>query len=252
MMEDQKNDTFIEKLHATRERYAGSFTVHGLSHIAVGNIFERIFWILCILLAMVGTVVMTNELFKGYFNNEVVTNIQIVPNTHMKLPAIYICSSSALKNLRSYANCSSTRSKSYDSKTCPSLKKECPEFCADQKCTINMLPVICPQQLYGQCIAVNENGKITQTYAQGSISYILPIKASELPVMVYVKQPQIKSTVISLLYNERITEIKRSGKYDVVVKKTTLKRRSPPYSKCIVEGSNEAEGKNMYLGEYSM
>ena len=187
-------NNIVKKLNETRSRYEGSFTVHGINHINSGTVLEKVLWILCVLGALVGSVFMTYGLFDSYLKKDVDTKISIKENIRTRLPTIYICSGGALSYLDSYIDCSSTVSKSYDEFHCQIMNKTCPKFCDGGRCSnlaehLRLVPT-CPPELYGQCVALNAEGDVTQSVLFPSDSYIPETRNKEnFPYEMYIRPP---------------------------------------------------------------
>ena len=250
-------NNIVKKLNETRSRYEGSFTVHGINHINSGTVLEKVLWILCVLGALVGSVFMTYGLFDSYLKKDVDTKISIKENIRTRLPTIYICSGGALSYLDSYIDCSSTVSKSYDEFHCQIMNKTCPKFCDGGRCSnlaehLRLVPT-CPPELYGQCVALNAEGDVTQSVLFPSDSYIPETRNKEnFPYEMYIRPPGETDPLMSLLSHNFYSYFNGPGEYEIVIEKTTIQRQPAPYSSCIEANSDEAASKSMFIGPYTV
>ena len=306
-MDDMVEDrSFTKKLKEIRDRYAESFTVHGMNHIVAGNIPEKLVWIVLLLGALSGTVLITHELFGSYLNNEVSTKINIKQQLQMKLPTIYICASKSISNFQQIIDCSSSSSQSFDFFKCSDLSQECPEFCDYRNCLgkenknededreenknededgdqhknkdedgeehknhdndeenkpkkedkaeeENESKGSCPSELHGQCIVLNANGNVVQSYTNPSFFYRITNSTNYFPLEIYVVPPGERRSSISLVFDQQHHLITRKGKYNIYMEKKIVKRLPPPYTKCIQDAfGDEAKNMNMFVGPYNV
>ena len=298
-MDDVVEDKyFTKKLKEMRHRYAESFTIHGMNHIVAGNIPEKIVWIIILLGAFAGTVLITQELFRSYLNNEVSTKINIEQKLQMKLPTIFICAPESNSNFQTYIDCSSNLSKNYDATKCSDLSRECPEFCENGNCLLehgnknedededdkrnehdnkseyeeeeeddegdddededvdepeDENKGSCPSELHGQCIVLNPNGSVVQSYTNPSFFYKILNSKNHFPLEIFVVPPGERRSSVSLLYEHKYHHITRNGKYNIYMEKKTVRRLPPPYTRCIQDAfGEEAKKRNMFVGPYTV
>ena len=177
---NNEDKSLAKELKKCRWRYAESFTVHGINHIIHGNVPEKVLWTVLVLGAIVGTGLMTREIFESYLDHDVTTKIVIKQNHVIKAPTIYLCNRDVWDNLLSYSDCSSNTTKSYNHAKCVSLERKCPMFAANITDDYS-----CPDELHGQCIAFNANGSVVMNLKATWMAYeIGNMTAEHLPLYI--------------------------------------------------------------------
>ena len=118
-------------------------------------------------------------------------------------------------NMKAYGNCDLPEPGYYNHVSCPSLKYECPDFCdngmcenLDKKATFS---ITCPKNLYGQCIAINVDGSVVQSFVTAWTFFVTRWGESQFSLEMYVRPPGFNDTLISLMYDPDFRELKRPG-----------------------------------------
>ena len=188
--------------------------------------------------------------------------VNIETKTTLQLPMLFICGTQAKDYLASFNDCRSNTSRSYDADVCAVLQQTCPTFCLTSRShvyehgTCEDLSddgnVTCAKELLGQCITVNANGKLYQTATRPAGVYSQEVHPSHLPLWVYIKTPGSVELIPRSWF--QFARIYRHGDYHVILEKTSIKRLPYPYSdpSCIIEGSEEALSRNIFIGNYTL
>ena len=194
---------------------------------------------------------MTFELFSSYLNRDTVTKVHVHEKIRINLPTIYICTPDMVHNLQAYGNCDSPHSESYNNVSCPNLEYECPDFCENGMCENldkkEKFSITCPKNLYGQCIAINAEGSVVQSFVTAWSVFITRWSESEFNMEMYVRPPGFNDTLISLVYDPNWKDLKRPGEYLVYIESTKVTHLPPPYSDCVTEDEEEDGGKNIII-----
>ena len=250
----QQEKDFSKQLSKIRRRYQDGFTMHGLDHIINGTWVERIFWFLKLCLAITVAVYLSWKLLQSYLHHNVDSKVSIETKTKLQLPMLFICGTHAKHYLATFNNCESTESKSYDEKICKELKMKCPHFCRKtyDPHTGADGDVVCNKELLGQCITVNSNGQLFQTPTRPAGVFSQEIQKNHLPLWVYVKTPGSVELIPRSWF--QFSRINIHGDYHVILEKTSIKRLPYPYSNpsCIVQESEEALSRNIFIGNYTL
>ena len=77
----------MEKLNTFLE----SSTIHGLSYIAAGRKYVRLFWILVVIGGFSGAGVIIYQSFQSWADSPVKTTIETLPITEITFPKVTVC-----------------------------------------------------------------------------------------------------------------------------------------------------------------
>ena len=244
----------IKQLSKIRRRYQDGFTMHSLDHIINGTWIERVFWIFKLSLAIIVAVYLSWQLLQGFLNHHVDSKVSIETKTKIQLPMLFICGTKAKHYLSAFHDCRSNDSRSYDEEICEELNHTCPHFCWNSH-DLHLGEdgtVLCNKELLGQCITVNANGKLFQTPTRPAGVYTQEVHSNHLPLWVYIKTPGSVDLIPRSWF--QFSRIKVHGDYHFILEKTSIKRLPYPFSdpSCIIEGSEEAFSKNIFIGNYTL
>ena len=73
------------------KNFLESSTVHGLSHIATGRKYVRLFWILVVITGFTGAVILIYTSFQSWADSPVKTTIETLPITEISFPKVTVC-----------------------------------------------------------------------------------------------------------------------------------------------------------------
>ena len=256
--QDTQTKGFLARIAEVRRRYQAGFTMHALEHIINGTKVERVFWTLKLCLAITMAIYLSWQLFESYLHHHVDTKVNIETKTTLQLPMLFICGTQARDYLATFNDCQSNASRSHDEDICRVLRRMCPEFCLTSvnngTCT-DMTEdgnVTCNKELLGQCITVNAKGELYQTVTRPAGVYSQQVKPRDLPLWVYIKTPGTVELIPRSWF--QFARINRPGDYHFILEKTAIKRLPYPYSNpsCIVQGTDDALSKNIFIGNYTL
>ena len=251
---EQHGKDFVKQISKIRRRYQDGFTMHALNHVIHGTWIERIFWCLKLCLAITVAVNLSWHLLQNYRHHHVDSKVSIETRTTLQLPMLFICGTHAKYYLATYTDCFSDESKSYDEEICKEVKSKCPHFCWNKNDShlIEDGNVLCAEGLLGQCITINANGKLFQTATRPAGVYSKKVTADHLPLWIYVKTPGSAELIPRSWF--QFSRINIHGDYHVILEKTSIKRLPYPYSNpsCIVQESEEALSRNIFIGNYTL
>ena len=240
---NKKPTKIREQLIAIRNRYKSSFTVHALNHIVDGTLPEKLLWSVKLLAAIAVAVYLCWNLFVDYFTYKTTSNVRIVMLNEMFAPTVFLCTKDYKRYRRTFNDCSSNTTRSYNLAVCSCVNRGCPGMFVNE----HVPDEACPPQLLGQCVGFNTNG--TMTISHSTYMYFEKhVNVSALPLTVYVALPGSLSPMGSF----HDVEITQGGEYLFDLDKTTFKRLPRPYSNpsCIVEGSPESRERNIFRTAY--
>ena len=72
-------------------RFLESSTIHGLTYIATGRKYVRLFWILVVIAGFTGAGILIHTSFQSWADSPVKTTIETLPITDITFPKVTVC-----------------------------------------------------------------------------------------------------------------------------------------------------------------
>ena len=224
--------------------YIDGFTLHGLSKSCVGKLWERIFWFVCLTIALCYTIYMCHLYFVHYRKTDIRTEVRILEKDIIPMPSITFClhlfdQYHCHKN-KTVAPFSTTEEQKqldaycYD-KSKPHLKIDC----MDHKCK--------PKYIYPGCVTLNFDGNMKSYYHFQRIS-VECLEHDAANLRVYLDTPEDVNKTKDVLIFKPSNSAQVNASYEFQMDLQLTSRLPAPYTSNCSDG---ASIENFFSTKYS-
>ena len=229
----------LSHLRELRQSYVDGFTTHGLTKTCSGQLWERIFWFICVSVTFSCTIYACHMSFLHYKRNDIRTEIRIIEEYKIPMPAITFCLN-LFQRYHCYQNKSVIKGMNdsfCNADTTPPLKV----LCMEHDCK--------PVSLHPDCITINLDGSMHSIYRSKRVHVELTDETIHPDsITVYLTSPEEeRSRKDVLVFNPKHMAL-INGNYEFLLDMQKTSRLPAPYT---TNCSNGESNENFFTKHYS-